>query len=164
MHNSTDRQFLSTVDVCVFRIKLLILGKPPVSHRSWDNSQHSVVARLQPGQVRNHGLICGRGKMLLFPPTPTSPQVPKLAMGPTHPVDCIMWVKWPGHEVDHSSPSVAKVKNEWSCMSICHRPTCSAQRQHYIDLFVFQTSVLTNLDSVPFWYLNIIFILCGIFY
>jgi len=86
-----------------------------------------------------------------------------LAMGPTFPVDCIMWIKWPGHEVNHSSPS-AKVKNEWSCTSTCRMSSCSAHVQLYIDLFVFQTSVLTNLDSVPFWYLNIIFILYGIFY
>jgi len=26
-------------------------------------------------------------------------------------------VKWVGHEVDHSHPSNAKVKNEWSCTS-----------------------------------------------
>jgi len=90
--------------------------------------------------------------------------VPKLAVGPTHPVDCIMWLKWPGHEVDHSYPSSAKAKNEWSCTSTCHMPSCSAQGQLYIDLFVFQTSVLTNLDSVLFWYLNIIFILYGMFY
>ena len=84
-------------------------------------------------------------------------QVPKLAVGPTRPVDCIMWVKWSGHEVDHSSPSIAKLKNEWSCTSTWHMPSCSAQGHLYIDLFVFQASVLRNLDSVQFWYLNIIF-------
>jgi len=68
MHISTDMQFLSTV-VSVFRIKLLILGKPPVSHGAWDSIVSIVVTRLQPGQVRNSGLICGRGKILLFPPT-----------------------------------------------------------------------------------------------
>jgi hypothetical protein len=81
--------------------------------------------------------------------------VPKLAVGPTHPVDCLMGVKWPGHEVDHSSPSSAKVKIEWSCTSTCHMPSRNAQGQLCIYLFVFHTSLLRNLDSIPFWYLNI---------
>jgi hypothetical protein len=28
------------------------------------------------------------------------------------------WVKWPGHEADHTLPSSAKVNNEWSYTSI----------------------------------------------
>jgi hypothetical protein len=49
-----------------------------------------------------------------------SPKMARLALGPTHP--SILWVpeffpgaKVGGHDVNHSSPSVAKVKNEWSC-------------------------------------------------
>jgi len=28
-----------------------------------------------------------------------------------------MWVKWPGHEADHSCPPSAEVMNEWSYTS-----------------------------------------------
>jgi len=47
-----------------------------------------------------------------------------LAMGPAQPpVQSVLGafalrVKWPGHEVDHSLPSSAKIRTAWSCMSI----------------------------------------------
>ena len=31
-------------------------------------------------------------------------------------------IKWPGHEIDHSPPSSAEVKDEWSCISAA--PLC----------------------------------------
>jgi hypothetical protein len=29
-------------------------------------------------------------------------------------------LKWPGHDINHSPPSVAKVKNDWSCTFNAH--------------------------------------------
>jgi hypothetical protein len=31
------------------------------------------------------------------------------------------WVRWPGHEIDHSSPCSAEVRNSWSVPSIAIR-------------------------------------------
>ena len=45
-------------------------------------------------------------------------------VGPTKPAQWVPGVKWPGPEADHSFPSSAEVKNEWSCTSthfICRR-------------------------------------------
>jgi hypothetical protein len=106
MHISTDRQFLSTVDVCVFRIKLIILDKPPVSHRSWD-SIVSIISTTWTSEESWFDLW--QGEDAAVSPHSHLPQVPKLAMGPTHPVDC-MWVKWPGHEVDHTHHLVLRLR------------------------------------------------------
>jgi hypothetical protein len=58
-------------------------------------------------------------------------------LGPTHPsIQCVPaalspGVKWPGREVDHSPPSNAEVKNEWSYTSTPPIPTWCAQGQLY---------------------------------
>jgi hypothetical protein len=83
MHISTDMQFLSTVDVCVFRIKLLILGEAPVSHRSWDSIVS--IVQWQGYNLDKWGIMVwfvAGGRCCCFP-HPYLPQVPKFAMGPT---------------------------------------------------------------------------------
>jgi len=44
-------------------------------------------------------------------------------------------VKWLGHEVDHSSPSSARVKNEWRCT--CIPPAClgGVNRDSFLTCF-----------------------------
>jgi hypothetical protein len=42
---------------------------------------------------------------------PTQPPIQQVLGDPS------LGVKWPGREVDHSPPSSAEVKNEWSCTS-----------------------------------------------
>jgi hypothetical protein len=42
----------------------------------------------------------------------------RTTLGSTQPpLQCILGVKWPGCEADHSPPSSAEVKNAWSCTS-----------------------------------------------
>ena len=40
-----------------------------------------------------------------------------LGLGPTQPLGFSQVVKWQGLEVNHSPPSTAEFKNEWSCTS-----------------------------------------------
>jgi hypothetical protein len=79
----------------------------------------------------------GRGKRFLF-----SAKRPDMLLGPPSPPCNGYWAILPGvnrlgHEVDHSLPSSAEVRNEWSCTSSC--PTCF----HVVD----RDSFISTLES-----------------
>ena len=42
---------------------------------------------------------------------------------------------WPGREVNHSPPSSAKIKNEWSCTSSSHICLCDMDRENFTFLY-----------------------------
>ena len=76
-----------------------------------------VVISLPAGQQRNRGLILDKGQQFI-----TSPKLLDFLYCPHYPyligIDgSLPGVKRSGREVDHSPPSRAKVKNEWSYTS-----------------------------------------------
>jgi len=72
-------------------LKLLYICSEEKERRS----RHKTALRAERSGVQNQNIHNGSG--------PTQP--------PYHLV--ISGVKWPGREIDHSPPSIAKVKNEW---------------------------------------------------
>jgi len=76
-------------------------------------------------------LIMRRGKFFLFS------KMCRPAMGPTKPPVhwipgvLLLGVKWLRHEADHSAPSMAKAKNEWSYTSALHTSSWYAQGKLY---------------------------------
>ena len=75
-------------------------------------SSVGVVTRLRAAQLGYHGSIHSRGKKIfLLSKTSTHPPIQWV------PGAIFLWVKWLEHEIHHSPPPSAKVKNECSpCM------------------------------------------------
>jgi hypothetical protein len=58
-------------------------------------------------------------------------EVSRPTLGPTHPSQCVPGEKRQGRESDHSPPSSAEVKIEWSYISLPHVREWFAQEQPY---------------------------------
>jgi hypothetical protein len=96
------------------------------------------------------GLDPGSGKEFF------SSAMPRRACGPPSLLfgeyqGSLMGVKWPGHDVDHSIPCIAEVKNEWGCTCTPRVPSWCGQGQLYVLAYI-KTAFCQSrlpLSSVP---------------
>lgn len=104
--------------------------------------------KVQAGQLRNCGVICGTVKSVL--------QRVQTSFGAQK--TFVQWVLgsfFLGCEADHSPASSDKVKNEWRCPSTPHMPLWQAQGQLYLYL-QFTTCVLHQLHTVHVKNMNVL--------
>jgi hypothetical protein len=85
----------------------------PIDHEyGWLNSVQWLGYELE-----DRGSIRGRGRFFCFRHRVQTGSGPHPASYPTSTGDYFPGVKRPGREAEHSPPSSAEVKNEWSCTS-----------------------------------------------
>jgi len=90
----------------------------------------------------NRGSFAGRGKTFLL-----SQSYKEFVDPPQPQIQCVTWVKRPGHKADHSFPFGVKVENEWSHTSM-HLYAWRAQGQmHFCCNSDFSSSLSKSLGK-----------------
>ena len=73
-------------------------------------------------------------------------KMPGRGLGPTQPLGFSQMVKWLGLEVNHSPPSTAEFKSEWSCTSAPCIWLCGIDRDNFtVYLNLYRTNVTASV-------------------